>query len=264
MENQQKLNASSPPSPSLVSRSAEEIDHLQNLLATIEEELDLYQRKLIAATLPELLKEHSVSIGKSQEVAAELTSTSTRSIRKWIEKSKVGGEWYDSSRGQYTKTWSLLTEERVRSELIQWVRTNATKKGEPNATVEDFQAHINEQWKEHLQNGPVSVRTTLNWLHELGFKYKDHTKGIYKDGHEREDVVLARELYITKWFEIESKRAHDGDFQKPEIIPPRLERKIVPIFHDETICHSNEDQKASWADDSNGYRAVIGLTNTIR
>jgi hypothetical protein len=39
----------------------------------------------------------------------------------------------------------------------------------------------------------VTVRTIIRWLHRLGMSYGDVRKGVYKDGHEREDVVDDRQ-----------------------------------------------------------------------
>ena len=40
----------------------------------------------------------------------------------------------------------------------------------------------------------ISMRTANRWLHKLGFIAKSHKKGLYVDGHEREDVVKSREV----------------------------------------------------------------------
>ena len=42
----------------------------------------------------------------------------------------------------------------------------------------------------------VSLRTAIRWLHHLGFKSKNHKKGVYINGHEREDVVKHREEFL--------------------------------------------------------------------
>ena len=39
------------------------------------------------------------------------------------------------------------------------------------------------------RGSPFSARTVLRWLHEQGFRYGRDCKGVFKDGHEREDVV---------------------------------------------------------------------------
>jgi len=39
----------------------------------------------------------------------------------------------------------------------------------------------------------ISERTARNWLNRLGFEWKDVRKGVYVDGHEREEVVHYRQ-----------------------------------------------------------------------
>jgi len=39
----------------------------------------------------------------------------------------------------------------------------------------------------------ILCSTAREWLHMLDWKYKDHSKNIYFDGHEREDVVADKQ-----------------------------------------------------------------------
>ena len=42
----------------------------------------------------------------------------------------------------------------------------------------------------------ISESTAVRWLKKLGFKLRRVQKGVYVDGHEREDVIKAREEMI--------------------------------------------------------------------
>ena len=44
----------------------------------------------------------------------------------------------------------------------------------------------------------IKNRTAIKWLHELGFRSQSHKKGIYIDGHEHNNVVEYRSLYLRK------------------------------------------------------------------
>ena len=44
--------------------------------------------------------------------------------------------------------------------------------------------------------GSVCERTAARWLNKLGFRICHVRKGVYVDGHEREDVIAARKKYI--------------------------------------------------------------------
>ena len=92
----------------------------------------------------------------------------------------------------------------------------------------------------------ITPRTTRRWLHDLGFSPTPYKKGLYFDGHEREDVVEYWHLYLRK-LEV---------FQLTHLPPPicsggsteevigssTAEKRLVVIYHDESSFHSNEGQ----------------------
>jgi hypothetical protein len=43
----------------------------------------------------------------------------------------------------------------------------------------------------------ISEATAVRWLMKLGFKLSQVRKGVYVDGHERPDVVEARQTFIN-------------------------------------------------------------------
>src|SRR5689334_17270246 len=45
-------------------------------------------------------------------------------------------------------------------------------------------------------NKTISTRTARRWLNILGYHYQQHKQGIYYDGHEREDIVEYRQLFL--------------------------------------------------------------------
>ena len=93
----------------------------------------------------------------------------------------------------------------------------------------------------------VSTRTMARWLHQLGFAPSSTKEGVYIDGHKRSDEVDYRKVYLRKLEALESTHApHLPTSDKP---PPETSdhRKLVLIFHDESIFHSNNDQGWLWA-----------------
>ena len=42
----------------------------------------------------------------------------------------------------------------------------------------------------------ISERCARRWLHKLGYAVTDVKKGVYVDGHEREDVVEYRKQFL--------------------------------------------------------------------
>ena len=131
-----------------------------------------------------------------------------------------------------------------------FVRENTHVKGWPNLTTHSFCLWINETLlpNESLEPGfprRVSVETARRWLHELGFETLSSSKGLFFDGHEREDVVEARGAYLLKMAEIgflhpdqaptpESVRAF------PTSIPLETREKTVVFFHESTL-RSNDN-----------------------
>ena len=92
----------------------------------------------------------------------------------------------------------ILNDEGLRERASKLVRANAFKKGEPNMTSVSFLKFVNNELFPSHHLSPhfprmISLRTAIRWLHKLGFKPISHKKGIYIDGHEREDVVKHRD-----------------------------------------------------------------------
>ena len=49
----------------------------------------------------------------------------------------------------------------------------------------------------------ISEVTARRWLAKLGYELKEAKKGIYVDGHEREDVVTYQQEFLRKFAENE-------------------------------------------------------------
>ena len=71
------------------------------------------------------------------------------------------------------------------------------------------------------------------------------------DGHERDDVVKYRnEEFLPQMKKYEDRMTHyilDGDVLKP--IKPILqlgEKKVIPLFQDESTFHANEFKSSAW------------------
>jgi len=95
----------------------------------------------------------------------------------------------------------------------------------------------------------ISCSTAREWLHMLGWEYKDHSKNIYFDGHEREDVVADRHQFLQKWAELRKQMAtYEGENLDEVILPvlPHGVSEIIPITHDESIFYVNDDIIKAW------------------
>ena len=99
----------------------------------------------------------------------------------------------------------------------------------------------------------ITDRTARNWLRKLGFKFRTKaSKGVYHDGHDREDVqkylhegFLPRvKSYLRRTrFVREIIDPKTGD-KRWEEVPPELlegEREVIWINQDESLFYANDD-----------------------
>ena len=96
----------------------------------------------------------------------------------------------------------------------------------------------------------MSVETARRWLHHVGFEIITPRKGIFIDGHERDDVVEYRNVFLRRMVKIGFLHFTNAPSESSQIAlptdvdPPTLERrsKTVFFFHDESTLSANEDQ----------------------
>ena len=89
----------------------------------------------------------------------------------------------------------------------------------------------------------IGLETARKWLHHLGFEVLTAKKGIFIDGHERDDVVESRKLFLRKMVKLgflHYTNAPTEDAVKAlpdDVDPPTSERrsKTVVCFHDEFV-----------------------------
>ena len=94
------------------------------------------------------------------------------------------------------------------------------------------------------------MRTAIRWLHHLGFKPVSHRKGVYIDGHEREDVIKHREKYLGTMAALrDSHRPPPLCSDEPPRVRDEQNDALVLIYHDESIYHSKEGQTWMWGEE---------------
>ena len=101
----------------------------------------------------------------------------------------------------------LWNNEELNKLAADYVQNNSSVKGKPNMTTFDFWKWVNKTLLPNSTLEPgfprkVSVSTCQRWLHHLGFEVITPCRGIYYDGHEREDVVEYRKEYLRKMVKI--------------------------------------------------------------
>jgi hypothetical protein len=103
-------------------------------------------------------------------------------------------------------------------------------------------------------NKSIGRTSTYNWLLWLGFYKSEVKKGVYVDGHKREDIVAYRqEVFLPLIAELDSYTRQylerdDGTWQ---VIKPSLPlgvKRHVMYFHDESCFYRHDYKKIIWLD----------------
>ena len=201
----------------------------------------------------------SMATTKAAEYTGIMLGKSDRTVRQWKADFRENGCIPDTKQGRYQRSGILWSSEDLNKKAYKFVRENTNVKGRPNLTKHSFCHWVNDELlpNEILEPGfprCVSVETARKWLHEMGFEVLSADKGMFFDGHEREDVVQERKEFLTKM--VEYGFLHPSDAPTPEAgrafpssVPPTLsdvQEKTVILFHDESTFHANEDQKSMW------------------
>src|SRR6266498_4500852 len=91
----------------------------------------------------------------------------------------------------------------------------------------------------------ISNSTAKRWLNVLGFFHQQQRQGVYFDGHERDDVVEYRKIFLEEIAKYEPYMAsYDGETM--EKILPNLkdnEKEHIFVTHDECIFYSNDGKR---------------------
>ena len=136
--------------------------------------------------------------------------------------------------------YTLIHDEGVRLELTQWllVATKAT----PTCYARDFMNYLHSKYAVTIKIG-----MTLQWIKSLGFTFRASTSlELYRDGHERDDVVLARAKFVNTIlgdiFPYMTKYTGDDMDQEVEgstLLESSMATEIVLVVHDEVCfeCH---------------------------
>jgi hypothetical protein len=123
-------------------------------------------------------------------------------IRNWAKNWIQFGILFKSLQGCYQKTKSFIDDEDVIEKSLSFVRENGGK-----ITSKEYQTFINQilfiQINLQTSKKSISIKTSRIWLKKLGLKPQSRKKGIYFDGHEREDVIEYQKVFLNKMLQYE-------------------------------------------------------------
>ena len=152
--------------------------------------------------------------------------------------------WYNnhmlpiSRRGKHQKLSRIIDDEDTAEKCHTWIRANGG-----HTTLHQFKEFVQELLFPGMSiNKTISVSTVRRWLNIIGYHYQQQKQGIYYDGHEREDVVEYRHIFLSEIAKFEKYMAtYEGEDMKR--IAPILnlgEKEHTLVVHDECIFYSND------------------------
>lgn len=171
-----------------------------------------------------------------------------RRVRALARHYQLFGQLPRETRGGARPARSWLHDERVKVQLLEYLRNVPAGKVTPHT----LQNHINNSLFPELDikpKSPLSIRTARRWLIKLGWTHTLVKKGVYMDGHERFDVVHYRnEEFLPAMLKFERLMVH---YEGPNLtrVEPKLnpgEVEIIPLFHDESCFHANDEKNRAW------------------
>ena len=97
----------------------------------------------------------------------------------------------------------------------------------------------------------VSLKAARKFLHKEGFRYVEHKKGLYYDGHEQPDVVEYHQKEFLPQMEAFRRRLieYQPGNEKEEVVKTPdnfVERHLVLVPQDEMTVQANDGAKKSW------------------
>ena len=94
-----------------------------------------------------------------------------------------------------------------------------------------------------IRNKKYCKETVRLWMKQHGYKYGKYSKGIYIDGHEREDVMHDRENFVHKIYLLRKDAYFENGEEitsKHEWIQNRIDNEkitYIMFYHDESIFY---------------------------
>lgn len=226
-----------------------------------DQKLDIFFRSRITAMMATLNlyldPELSYSWRESSVLAAKAMGRGVkhaRNLRKWIKDFLFSGKLPLHRYGAFPS--SVLDDEDFRQD-IQLHLTEISKKGYIRAQdIVDYVATPEVQQKLGTKARGIHVRTARRWLHKLSWRYRQKKKGMYIDGHEREDVTEYRKGFVERWKEYEKRfiiYGNDGKVISTPTgfpVPQGLRFRLILVTHDESTFYEMDRRKTHWISDN--------------
>jgi hypothetical protein len=192
-------------------------------------------------------------IGASQSVAVSEGRSMGygRTLRKWCQDFSGDHKTLPENRYGSSSTSALHSDEDLVMDIVVHLQSIGSY-----FSAGDLLQFINrpEILEKIGRHEPLSIRTSQRWLKLLGFRWKLEAKGMYTDGHEREDVVKYRqEVFLPTYQGLHRRSAkfddNGGHVPQGEILS-NGELEVVFHHHDESTFYGNDRRKLRWVHSS--------------
>ncbi|RPA78671.1 hypothetical protein BJ508DRAFT_349096 [Ascobolus immersus RN42] len=193
-----------------------------------------------------------------------------RKVITWEIEWRANRTINEGKKGCFAKTHSWFNDEGVQLHIRDYL-AGAGEHISAHALAKSIGEYLDSQRAERTVNTVLSeaaqpaeedhtlskrrrirARTARRFLHRMGFSYKNVTKNVYIDGHERPDVIEYRQqVFLPEW-KTHSRRFvlfnEDGTWEFPKGLQVG-EKPLVLVTHDESTFNANDGKRRVWVKD---------------
>jgi hypothetical protein len=159
-----------------------------------------------------------------------------------------------------------LTSYKLSNFVAEYLKENRPEMRYEGSTAEEINRAIQsvatvdaEDPTEYRKKPGITSRSARRWLNKLGYKWQEVKKGVFMDGHEREDVVTDRMKFLQKMQDLEpylvdfdiSGRMLEKAYPDNCQVGGQQRRPTILITHDESIFSANDGKRQAWIKESN-------------
>ena len=176
---------------------------------------------------------------------------STPTIIKYLNEYKIDDTIKESLRGKHAKIQPAFTEE-LDIKLCEHI--DGIIKSKRHFDLDIITKYVNEKLLNDrvMERGNYSKEFVRLRMRKLGYKWGKHSKGMYVDGHEREDVVQDRENFVNEMNLIRKDAYFENGetvIDKEAWLKDRIERNQVTYivyYHDEIMFYKFYHHSHGW------------------
>ena len=145
-------------------------------------------------------------------------------------------------RGRHKGHKTAINDEKLRALCLVWIRTDKINKR--GVCAKNFCRFVKqtkfftEEMKDYTHN--ISLKTARRWLGKLGLVNRRRGKGLFFDGHEREDVLRDRRAFLKKVKPYRSRMKTYEEKTEMVMIDGRAMKKTTWIVHEPELKGQHE------------------------